>query len=209
LSTSILRPSLICPDGGSVLPAAPFICYSLPNERGHPVKHLLLTSLISLLLISPVYAENAKATLWSTVEGAHDKLGSILLEDTGVGLKIKAEVSGASPGKHGFHIHDFGSCADMGKAAGGHFNPNDVPHGDLITDGLFQAHTGDFGNFDIDPDGTGTLELTLPGLTVSNGTYAVAGRAFILHAKVDDFGQPTGNAGSRVGCGTIIVVSGE
>ena len=168
-----------------------------------------MISLISFLLISPVYAETAKATLWSTVEGAHDELGVILLEDTGVGLKMSAQISKASPGKHGFHIHEFGSCADMGKAAGGHFNPNSVPHGDLITDGLFQAHSGDLGNFEIGSDGTGTLELTLPGLTISGGSYAVAGRAFILHTKPDDFGQPTGNAGSRVACGTIIVIRGE
>ena len=62
------------------------------------MKHLLLMGLISLFLISPVYAENARAVLWSTVEGAHDKLGVILLEDTGVGLKINAQISNASPG---------------------------------------------------------------------------------------------------------------
>ena len=173
------------------------------------MKRLLLTGLISLFLISPAYAENAKATLWSTVAGAHDELGTILLEDTGIGLKVNVHISNASPGKHGFHIHEFGSCRDMGKAAGGHFNPNNVPHGDLMTDGLFQAHTGDLGNFEVASDGTGALELTLPGLTVSNGSYSVAGRAFVLHAKPDDFGQPTGNAGGRVACGTIIVIRGE
>jgi hypothetical protein len=25
----------------------------------------------------------------------------------------------------------------------------------------------------------------------------------VLHEKADDFGQPTGNAGGRIGCGTI------
>jgi Cu-Zn family superoxide dismutase len=33
----------------------------------------------------------------------------------------------------------------------------------------------------------------------------VGGRAIILHEKMDDFSQPTGNAGGRIGCGTIIV----
>jgi len=173
------------------------------------MKLLLLTSLISLFLASPIYAENAKATLWSTAEGAHTELGTVQLEDSGIGLKIKAQLSNVSPGKHGFHIHTFGTCGNGGKAAGGHFNPNNTPHGDLITDGLFQAHSGDFGNIEIGSDGTGNLELTLPGLTISNGTYSVAGRAFMLHAKPDDFGQPTGNAGSRVACGTIIVVKHE
>jgi len=173
------------------------------------MKYLFLTGLFTLLLTSPIYAESAKATLWSTAEGTHKELGTIHLEDSGIGLKIKATLSNVSPGKHGFHIHTFGTCGNRGKAAGGHFNPNNTPHGDLITDGLFQAHSGDFGNIEIDSDGTGELALTLPGLTVSNGTYSVAGRAFMLHAKPDDFGQPTGNAGSRVACGTIVVVKHE
>jgi Cu-Zn family superoxide dismutase len=33
----------------------------------------------------------------------------------------------------------------------------------------------------------------------------VAGRAFVLHEKADDFGQPVGNAGSRIGCGPIVL----
>ncbi|MBI3323135.1 MAG: superoxide dismutase family protein, partial [Candidatus Omnitrophica bacterium] len=32
------------------------------------------------------------------------------------------------------------------------------------------------------------------------------GRSLILHEKVDDFGQPLGNAGGRIGCGVIRIV---
>jgi Cu-Zn family superoxide dismutase len=39
--------------------------------------------------------------------------------------------------------------------------------------------------------------------TQTEGQYAIGDRAFILHADPDDFGQPTGNAGGRIGCGTI------
>ena len=57
----------------------------------------------------------------------------------------------------------------------------------------------------IDADGSGSLEVELDGMNLSSSSYAVAGRAFILHAKPDDFGQPTGNAGARIGCGSIVI----
>ena len=58
-------------------------------------------------------------------------------------------------------------------------------------------------NFLIDENGNGILEVTLPGISVGGKGYHIGGRAVILHAKEDDFGQPTGNAGSRVACGVI------
>ena len=62
-----------------------------------------------------------------------------------------------------------------------------------------KAHSGDMGNIDIAEDGTGKLELTLPEVSLND----ISGLAVILHEKVDDFGQPTGNAGGRIGCGII------
>lgn len=129
--------------------------------------------------------------------------GKVSFLETDEGMKINAVVFKAPPGKHGFHIHENGSCEDAGKAAGGHFNPDGTPHGYLPQDGFQKAHAGDLGNIEIGPDGKGTLELVIPGLTFREGKYAVAGRSVILHAKEDDFGQPTGNAGSRLGCAVI------
>ena len=59
----------------------------------------------------------------------------------------------------------------------------------------------------IDEDGSGQLMSTLPGVTLTGQPYHVAGRAVILHALKDDFGQPTGNAGARIGCGTIVLTA--
>ena len=39
------------------------------------------------------------------------------------GVLISADVSGLSPGAHGFHIHAPGACAPDFAAAGDHFNP--------------------------------------------------------------------------------------
>jgi Cu-Zn family superoxide dismutase len=129
--------------------------------------------------------------------------GKVTFTELPDGLKIEAEVSGAAPGKHGFHIHEKGDCSDLGNAAGGHFNPDSVSHGDVVKDGFTHAHAGDLGNIEIDANGNGKLEKLIPGVSLNAGPYGVSGRSVILHEKEDDFGQPTGNAGGRVACGTI------
>ena len=150
-------------------------------------------------------AETGKAYIASTQVERKVPLGSATLTDTPSGLQVAVQVSGAPPGKHGLHIHQYGECLDSGNAAGGHYNPDGVVHGFLPQDGLTKAHPGDFGNIDVGPDGSGSLSLVLPGVTLSGGKYSVGGRAIVLHEKVDDFGQPTGNAGSRIGCGEILI----
>jgi superoxide dismutase, Cu-Zn family len=132
--------------------------------------------------------------------------GTVHFEDTAGGLKISAALTGVPPGLHAFHIHEFGSCAESGKAAGGHYNPAHAPHGQVLKDGVQHAHAGDLGNITADANGSATLEATIPGVTLAEGKYTVGGRAVILHEKVDDFSQPAGNAGSRIGCGPIVLV---
>lgn len=175
---------------------------------------LVALAVIASLWASPVWAETAGAFIHSTATDGSLLNGHATLTDEATGeetdegaLAVSIQVSGAPPGKHGIHIHQFGDCSDTGKAAGGHYNPDGVSHGYLPDDGLTKAHAGDLGNIEIGQDGTGTLELTIPGLSVGDGPYTVAGRAIILHEKVDDFGQPTGNAGGRIGCGTIVITS--
>jgi superoxide dismutase, Cu-Zn family len=131
--------------------------------------------------------------------------GTVTLTDTSGGIKVAAHLTGVPPGQHGFHIHEFGSCDDMGKAAGGHYNPANAMHGMVVKDGIMKAHAGDLGNMTVGTDGTVTLEAVIPDVTLSGSKASVAGRAFIVHEKVDDFSQPVGNAGSRIGCGTIII----
>lgn len=129
--------------------------------------------------------------------------GTVTLRETPRGLHVLAQVANAPPGNHAIHVHENGDCGDVGKAAGGHYNPAQVKHGLVTTDGFGAAHAGDFGNLTVGADGRGTLELTVPGLRLRGGQYPIAGRALILHEKPDDFGQPTGNAGGRIACGVI------
>ena len=131
--------------------------------------------------------------------------GNVSFKDTKKGLQISAQFKGVGSGNHGFHIHENGSCDDGGLGAGGDFNPDGAPHGYLPTDGFTKARAGDLGNVEIGDNGKGKVELTVPGLTLTEGKYSVGGRAIILHVAEDDFTQPNGSAGGRIGCGKIEV----
>jgi len=147
---------------------------------------------------SVLWAAQGVATIKGTADGSSIS-GEVRFIETEQGLDVEAAVSNVPVGKHGFHIHENGSCEDMGKAAGGHFNPEGTEHGYMPKNGHQHAHLGDMGNINVADDGVGTLNLLLPGVTFDQ----INGKAVILHEKEDDFGQPTGNAGGRIGCGVI------
>lgn len=131
--------------------------------------------------------------------------GLAIFTETADGLVVEASLFDTPPGKHGFHIHEFGSCNDSGNAAGGHYNPEGVKHGHFEKDGVYAAHIGDLGNIEVNKEGEGSLTAFLPGVSLTDGITNVAGRAVIVHEKADDFGQPTGNAGGRIGCGPVVL----
>lgn len=138
-----------------------------------------------------------------STEDSNQTIGAVKFTPTDSGLEIAANIKDISEGKHGFHIHETGSCADGGNASGGHFNPDNVKHGYLPEDGFKKAQAGDLGNITINETGTGYVKLNVAGLTLEEGKYAVANLAVIVHELEDDFGQPAGNAGGRIGCGII------
>ncbi|MCH1430072.1 MAG: superoxide dismutase family protein [Chlamydiales bacterium] len=149
--------------------------------------------------------EKAKAIINPTKED--DSLSGVAyFEESRGGLKITVKVWNVSPGKHGLHIHEFGDTSNEGKAAGGHYNPERAPHGYAPDHNFFVAHPGDLGNIEVNEEGIGELEVFVPKLKLTKGKYTVSGRSIILHEKEDDFSQPTGNAGSRIGAGTIFLV---
>ena len=101
------------------------------------------------------------------------------------------------------HLHEHGSCGDMGKEAHGHWNPTKVNHGKWGGDNF---HRGDIGNVELDKEGKGKIEIEteLWTLTGTDSTKNILSKAVIVHGGVDDYKtQPTGNAGSRIGCGVI------
>ena len=152
-------------------------------------------------------ADTARAIMSSTVEdGSISVVGEVALSDTPQGLLVEAHLIGVPPGSHGFHIHQFGSCDDLGMGAGPHFNPNNAPHGDVIKQGVNGVHPGDLGNITAGGDGVADYRVFIEGLTLTQGPFSVAGRGIILHTSPDDFGQPAGNAGGRIACGTITLI---
>jgi Cu/Zn superoxide dismutase len=117
-------------------------------------------------------------------------------------VKVVAHIEGLEPGsKHGFHIHEFGDIsAPDGMATGGHYNPEKHEHALPATE---TRHAGDFGNVEANDRGVADYELVVDNITLTEGKDAIIGRGVIVHAKLDDGGQPTGNAGARVAQGVI------
>jgi len=128
--------------------------------------------------------------------------GTVTLKQESGMLRITVAITGLSPGQHGFHVHEKGDCSGGdGKAAGGHFNPYGTDHGAPTSE---VRHVGDLGNITADANGNASVVITDKMATLNDGPANVLGRAFIVHAGADDFvSQPSGAAGSRVGCGVI------
>lgn len=117
------------------------------------------------------------------------------------GIKVAADIEGLKPGEHGFHIHEYGDCSSKdGMSAGGHFNPDNMPHaGPMVK----MRHEGDMGNITADANGKVHFEWTDSHLSFE-GKHSIIGRGVIIHTAMDDLkSQPVGNAGARVGCGVI------
>lgn len=137
----------------------------------------------------------------------NDVRGRVTFSDSPDGVRIVAEVSGLSEGMHGFHIHETGDCsAPDASSAGGHFNPNDDPHGapDAPAE---ERHAGDLGNLEAGANGAARYERVDTQVQMS-GPASIVGKAVIVHAGQDDFTtQPTGDAGGRLACGVIEAAS--
>lgn len=139
----------------------------------------------------------AAATLES--RSGSSMTGTARAMPVGKGVAIHVEVQNATPGEHGVHIHEKGDCSDpKATSAGGHYNPvAGAHHGGLNTP---VRHGGDLGNLQVDASGKGSLDVTVPGLSVDE----VVGKAVVVHEKVDDLQtDPAGNSGARVACGTL------
>ncbi|MFV8226058.1 superoxide dismutase family protein [Christiangramia aquimixticola] len=131
--------------------------------------------------------------------------GNVVFTDENGKVSMTAIISGLAEGTHAIHLHEKGDCsAADGKSAGGHWNPTGADHGKWGDDKGF--HKGDIGNFKVDANGNGTVNLTTDEWCIGCGDMNkdILGKAVIVHDGVDDYtSQPSGAAGTRVGCGVI------
>ncbi|HEV3256742.1 MAG TPA: superoxide dismutase family protein [Gemmataceae bacterium] len=147
-------------------------------------------------------AKKAVAVMIATKESKVSGIVTFTQKDDGV--EVSGEITGLTPGKHGFHVHEFGdiSSAD-GMATGPHFDPDMTKHHGGPQDSEHQRHGGDLGNIEADADGKATIKI-MDKVIQLHGPHSIIGRGLIVHAKEDDLkSQPAGDAGARLAQGVI------
>jgi Cu-Zn family superoxide dismutase len=144
----------------------------------------------------------------ATVE-INDASGSLRatgsLKQRADGIAVHVEAHGMKPGSYGIHVHTVGQCSGAGfTAAGGHWNPTGKQHG---RDNPMGAHEGDLPNLVIGANGSGVLDFTIAGGSLTTGPSALLdadGAAIVIHAAADDYKtDPSGNSGARTACGIV------
>jgi Cu-Zn family superoxide dismutase len=154
------------------------------------------------------------ATASTTVMDKADKaMGTVTfttLEDGHV--LVEADVTGLTPGFHGFHIHGMGMCDHTTESpftsAGGHL----VIGAEKLT---HPNHNGDMPSLLALQDGSAKLSFETDRFAISD-LFDADGSAVIIHANAENYGNiperygtpddatlNTGDAGGRVGCGII------
>ena len=154
----------------------------------------------------PMMTRDAIAVIFPT-DGSSVR-GTVRFTQVGSSVKVVAEISGLEPNsEHGFHIHEFGDMSlGNGTSMGGHYNPSETDH---ALPSKEMRHAGDLGNIKAGSDGVARLERTFSGFSISSMRSNVLGRGVVIHALRDDGGQPTGNAGARIGYGVIGIAKTE
>ena len=140
-------------------------------------------------------------------EGTETKIGAIKVEETAYGILFTPNLSGLTPGLHGFHVHAIGNCGSMekdghmvaGLAAGGHFDPEKTnahkgPYGN--------GHLGDLPALFVDASGMAVHPVLAPRLKPTD----LPGHSLMLHEGGDNYSdapKALGGGGARVACGVI------
>ena len=166
-------------------------------------------SLAAILAVGTAQADSHEVAIHLVdADGEQQGIGTITIEETEHGLLFTPGLSSLSPGVHGFHVHEHGSCDPAEKdgemavaqAAGGHYDPDDTgkhlgPYG--------EGHLGDLPALYVNSDGTADYPVLAPRLTK---LADIEDRALMIHSGGDnhaDHPKPLGGGGARVACGVV------
>jgi Cu-Zn family superoxide dismutase len=136
----------------------------------------------------------------------HNVRGVVRFSPHPEGVALQVRIEGLSQRtRHGFHVHEFGDCsAADASSAGPHYDPtNNAPgrhhHG--------MQPLGDLDDLRADPQGRVEVSFIARRLSLAGATNPILGRALVLHASFEDPTDPMSQAGDRIACGTIGVLS--
>ncbi len=72
----------------------------------------LLTAALAVTLVSSASAQDATKAIAVLSSASGSKVsGTVTFTKVGDEVKVVADVTGLTPGKHGFHVHEFGDCS--------------------------------------------------------------------------------------------------
>lgn len=149
--------------------------------------------------------EAKKLTVAMESKSGSELSGNAVFSEENGEVTFTAVIDGLAEGMHAIHLHESADCsAEDGSSAGGHWNPTFEKHGKWGDPEGY--HRGDIGNFKVDANGNGTITMTTDQWCIGcdDETKNIVGKAVVVHDGVDDFtSQPAGDAGTRVGCGSI------
>ncbi|XP_043272683.1 superoxide dismutase [Cu-Zn]-like isoform X2 [Venturia canescens] len=154
-------------------------------------------------------AQNMQATVKMTPHDPSSNVTGVLYmmqQGPSAPVVITGNLTGLSPGLHGFHVHEKGDLSNGCLSTGAHFNPFNHSHG-APQDPV--RHAGDLGNVLANDGGVVNVHITDTVINLT-GENNILGLSIVIHSAPDDLGKgghplssTTGNAGSRVACGVI------
>jgi len=183
---------------------------------------LFLTLLLLLTPVAGMTPSVALPIVRATADisgGANGITGQAFFVEDGKGdvlvtVVVKGDPAVLTPGRHGVHIHEVGTCDPPGfTTAGGHFDPGPSGNSNTVTNHPF--HMGDLENLEVNAAGEGHLIDVTTRVSLSpsdTSVFDANGSAIIIHALEDQHScQPnpttglcTGvSGGTRPACGVI------
>jgi Cu-Zn family superoxide dismutase len=171
------------------------------------MSRLALSAATALALTIPAVAQQPATATATFMDASGAQVGSVTLTQGDGSVTLAGDITGQTPGQHGFHFHQVGDCdgASGFESAGGHFNPTDHQHGLENPEG---PHAGDLPNVTAGDDGAVAVDLTTDLISLTEGepgyVFDEDGTALVIHAAADDnVTDPSGNSGDRVACAVI------